>query len=304
MTRASTLAGPAGGPAGSGRPIAVLLFSASLWGLTWWPLKGFAAAGLSGPLLSVLTYGAVALFSGWLLVREFGAWRAEAGVLAALAVVGGWANVAFVSALMTGDVARVMFLFYLSPVWSVLGGRIFLGERVGGRRTLAVLLALCGLWLVIGGTRSVLRPPSATDWLALSAGLAFAGSNLLARAGQRIPMASKTVAVFVGCALLSALATGWQGAPVPALTFGLGAALLAYGAIWLVLATATWQYGVTHLESGRAGIVLAGELLVGVLSAHWLGETSLGGAEWLGGGLIAAGALLEATTPSRQSSSR
>ena len=48
--------------------------------------------------------------------------------------------------------------------------------------------------------------------VALSAGLAFAGNNVIARAGQSIPIRSKTVAVFIGCGVLSAAWVAVQGA--------------------------------------------------------------------------------------------
>ena len=51
-------------------PALVLLFSASLWGLSWWPLKQFSAAGLSGPVLCLMTYGAVGLCTSFLVWRE------------------------------------------------------------------------------------------------------------------------------------------------------------------------------------------------------------------------------------------
>ncbi|MGB4360295.1 MAG: EamA family transporter, partial [Rhodoferax sp.] len=135
-------------------PLLVLLFSSSLWGLSWWPLKQFVEVGLSGPVLSMLVYGPVGLVLAAYLWRERLAWRAQSGLLIALALVGGWANTSFVNALMLGDVVRVMFLFYLSPVWSVLGGWLFLKEHVGGRRKLAVAVALAGLWLVLGGAQA------------------------------------------------------------------------------------------------------------------------------------------------------
>lgn len=275
-------------------PVAVLLFSASLWGLSWWPIKYFAGLGLSGPVLVMLSYGLVGLGTAWLLWRERGVWRAQAGLVLALAVVGGWANTSFVSAMLMGDVVRVMFLFYLSPVWAVLGGWLLLKERVPLRRALAVLMALPGLWLVIGAGDSSTWSLGAADWLALSAGLAFAGNNLLARAGQAVPMRTKTVAVFMGCGVLSLLAVLWQGLPVPTLPTVGWLALLGYGFGWMLLATATWQYGVTHLESGRAGVVLLAELVVAVLSAAWFGEAELSAREWAGGALIATAALLEA----------
>lgn len=284
-------------------PLLVLLFSSSLWGLSWWPLKQFVGVGLAGPVLSLLVYGPVGLTLSLLLWRERAAWRPQAGLLVALALVGGWANTSFVNALMLGDVVRVMFLFYLSPVWSVLGGWLFLGERVGARRKAAVAVAVAGLWLVLGGTKALATALSVADLLALSAGLAFAGNNVIARAGQSIPIRSKTAAVFLGCGVLSAAWALGQGAAIPAVSLLVLLAVLAYGFGWMLLATATWQFGVTHMESGRAGVVMLAELLVAVLTATWWGGGQLSAMEWVGGALIACAALIEATDPGAPPSS-
>lgn len=275
-------------------PVLLLLFSATLWGLSWWPLKAFAGRGLSGPVLSLLSYGPAGLCGLYLMWRERTAWRPDARQVLGLALIGGWANTAFVSALMLGDVVRVMLLFYLSPVWSVLGGRLFLGERLSRQRVLAAGLALAGLWLVIGGAAAFRSALSVADWLALSAGLAFAGNNLLSRATPAVPMASKTVAVFLGGALVSGLTVSWQGQAWPALSLGLLGAVLLYGFVWLGLAMATWQYGVTHLETGRAGVILVTELVVAVLTVSWFGDEVMLPRMWLGGLLIVAASLLEA----------
>jgi drug/metabolite transporter (DMT)-like permease len=274
----------------------VLLFSASLWGLSWLPLKWFAAQGLGGPLVTLLAYGLVGLLALPLIWRQRRAWRAQWGLLLALVLVGGWANTSFVHALMQGEVVRVMFLFYLSPVWAVLGGWLFLKEHIPPLRWAAVGAALLGLWLFLGQDLHTLQF-SASDLLALSAGLCFAANNVIARAAQQVPMLSKTFAVFVGCGLISlALHTG-LGHGLPALP-GVGwlalLAVLAYGGVWLLLATATWQFGVTHIESSRAGVILLAELVVAVLSAVWLGTDSLSAREWAGGTLIALAALAEA----------
>jgi len=278
-------------------PTLALLASAALWGLLWWPLKGFGAAGLSGPVLSLLCYGALGVCGIGLLWRERSAWRPQTGLLLLLMAVGGWANTAFVQALVIGEVVRVMLLFYLAPVWSVLGGRFFLGERVSRRRAFAVALALVGLWFVVGGDAAWSKPLGHADWLALTGGLAFAGHNLVSRAAQAIPMRSKTVAVFLGCAMVSAVIAWLTGAVVPAISAPLALALAGYAFIWLVLATATWQYGVTRIEAGRAGVIMTVELLVAVVSAVLLGDESLQPSEWAGGVLIAIAALIEAIDP-------
>jgi len=182
-------------------------------------------------------------------------------------------------------------------VWSVLGGRVFLGERLSHRRIGAVALALAGAFLVFGGFNLFDADLSVADLLALSAGIAFAGNNIVSRAAQRIPMASKTVAVFAGSGVASLLMLGLSPVaiawPTPSLPLVL--ALAAYGFGWMVLATATWQYGVTHVEAGRAGVIMTAELLVALVSATLLGHDSLTPIEWLGGALIAAAALVEAT---------
>ena len=283
-------------------PLLVLLFSSSLWGLSWWPLKQFVEVGLSGPVLSMLVYGPVGLVLASYLWRERMAWRPQAGLLIALALVGGWANTSFVNALMLGDVVRVMFLFYLSPVWSVLGGWLFLKERVSTRRKLAVAVALAGLWLVLGGAKAFSTALSVADVLALTAGLAFAGNNVIARAGQSIPIRSKTAAVFLGCGALSAFWVAGLGTPVPSVSWVVVLAVLGYGFGWMLLATATWQFGVTHMESGRAGVVMLAELLVAVLSATWWGGEHLSVLEWVGGALIGCAALIEATDTSAPTS--
>jgi drug/metabolite transporter (DMT)-like permease len=279
-------------------PIAVLLFSCTVWGLMWWPLKRFGAAGLEGAPLTLLAYGGVGLLALPWLWRDRAAWRPQAGLLLGLMVVGGFANSAFVQALMLGDVVRVMLLFYLSPVWAVLGGRLFLGEAVGPRRALAVALALAGAFLVVGGTAALAQPLSLADALALLAGVAFAGNNLFARAAQRVPMASKAIAVFLGCGLASgAVCLLADAAPVWPATPALIAGVLGFGLGWVVIATVTWQYGVTHLEAGRSGVILIAELGVAVFSAVLLGEAALSLREAAGGLLIAAAALTEALSP-------
>lgn len=279
---------------------AVLLLSATLWGLTWMPLKAFVAQGLPGPLVSLLTYGSVGLLAVWVLWRDRSAWRAQWGLVLALVFVGGWANTSFVNAIMLGDVARVMFLFYLSPVWSVLGGWLFLKEHIPPARWIAVAGAVIGLWLVLGGPGlggAAMPAFSWVDALSLSAGFAFAANNVIARAAHRVPLRTKTFAVFIGCGLLSAVATGLSGRELPDIGPLLWLALLAYGFGWMLLATVTWQYGVSHLESSRAGVILLAELLVSVGTAIAFGGESLGPMGWAGGALITCAALAEALFP-------
>ncbi|WP_084544948.1 DMT family transporter [Derxia gummosa] len=282
-------------------PALVLLFSAFLWGLAWWPIRLFAEAGLSGPALSLASYGGIGVLGlPWLLAQR-ARWWPHARVLMLLLLLGGLANAGFVYALMNGSVVRVMLLFYLSPVWSVLGGAVFFGERIDARRAVALLLAVGGAGVLIAGP--ALLAPAATlaaamslsDWVALGAGLAFAGGNLATRHAAGVPEASKTVAIFLGCGLVSAamIGVGVRG-DVPAWSAPVVGGLAAFALLWLLVGTATTVYGVTRLESGRAGIISIVELLTSTVSAAWLLGTPLSAPEWIGALLIGVGACIEA----------
>jgi len=194
---------------------------------------------------------------------------------------------------MTTAVAAGVVMSSIPAVVAVLSW-LFLRERIPPLRWAAVGLALLGLWLFLGGPGGVSLAFSTTDLLALSAGMGFAANNVVSRAAQGIPMVSKTLAVFVGCGLFSLAMAGDALGAVASIGPVVWVALLAYGFLWLLLATATWQFGVTHIESSRAGVLLLAELLVAVLSAIWFGDESMTPIEWLGGALIATAALVEA----------
>ncbi|MCW8919407.1 MAG: DMT family transporter [Gammaproteobacteria bacterium] len=277
-------------------PILALLGASMLWGLSWLPLKGLHALGIDGIVLILTTYGLLALLftpALWRARHTLG--RANARPLLLIALLGGGANIAFTSALIHGEVIRVMVLFYLLPAWSVLGGRIFLHERVDGARWLGVGLALTGAFLILGGFDALGGPPSWNDLIALSAGLLLAMTNLVFRAARAEPMVAKVGAMFYGCVLLAALLllTGVEAWPVAVSGTAWGAIAL-YACGWLLFANLGAQYGVTHLEAGRASIILLMELLAAVVSASLIGGERMDGWELFGGALILAAALLEA----------
>jgi len=235
-----------------------------------------------------------------LLLREYAQWRHSLTMLVLLALVGGWGNTAYVTALVQGDVVRVMLLFYLLPAWSVLGGRVFLGERISLRRGSAVALAMSGAFLVVGGFAAFDAPLSLADVMAVTAGLAFAGNNIIARQSQEIPTASKTVVVFLGSALLAMPLALWvSGSDAAAGLLGLTPEVLgwlaAYSVGWLALVTATWQWSVSRMEAGRAGVLSISELVVALLVATLVGGEAMTLLECVGAVVIALAAILEAT---------
>lgn len=277
-------------------PVGVLFCSSCLWGLSWLPLKYLAERGLSGAALILVAYGSVALVLLPILWRERVAWRPQMVFLLMIALVGGLANLAFASSLIYGDVIRAMALFYLLPVWGILGGRIFLQETLTPARLLALALALTGAFFLLGATEIFNAPPRWIDLLAILSGLAFALNNLLFRATPQLPIASKVSAVFVGCGLLAALvlASGFQHLPSTDIGADTMTLTILFGLLGLLLATGATQWAVTHLEAGRSAIIMVMELVAAMISAAILTQATLAPHEMLGASLILMASVVEA----------
>jgi len=272
-------------------PQGMLIGGAIMWGLGWLPLQFFAARGLAGMPLVLLTYSLLSLLAVPVLWQQRRRWASQYRQVLTMGLCGGWATAALVTALADGNVVRVMLLFYLAPVWAMVGGWLLLGERLSGTRLFALGLAMLGIGLTLGITGEALDAPGANDWLALSAGLAFSLNNLATRAADRVPLASKALVSFIGSVLLGGLfcLLFRQSIPPLDLTLTWQISLLALG--WLVSMAAV-QYGLTHLEAGRAAVLVVFELIAAVLSSAWFGNHAIGPNEWLGAALITTAALI------------
>ena len=276
----------------------VLLFSASLWGLSWWPMQQLAARGLPAPALTLMAYGGVGLLGLPLLWHQRQRWRGQLRQSLLIAVLGGWASASFVVSMTQGEVVREMLLFYLAPAWSVLGARFLLKEELGLPRLLAVCIAMAGAYLVIraGGAGDGLGTwggITAADLMALSSSITFAGNNLVTRAASEIPVASKAVFLMLGCAVVSGLLMVVYAVPVPALSGTTALGVGAFALVWIAGGSSTTAYGMSHLEAGRSAIILLAELLAAVASASLIKGRAPSTLEWLGGSLILAAAAID-----------
>jgi drug/metabolite transporter (DMT)-like permease len=279
-------------------PVLSLLLASVAWGLTWLPLKYFAAAGLQGRTVTLVGHGSVGALSLLWLAWRFAVWRSAWRLLLLLAVLGGLANLAFASAMVGGDVVRVMVLFYLLPAWGVLGGWLLLGERIDRPRQLSVVSALCGAFFILGGVRILAERPSLWDALAVISGMALALNNVLFRKLASVSVPDKVAAMFVGCLLWAGPLTLFDGQRLPLdVPSSVWLELVAFGLVWLFLATAGTQWGVAHMEAGRSSVLIIMELVATVASASLINGTRLRPIEWLGATLIATAAFLEARRP-------
>ena len=275
-------------------PLLILILSSIGWGLTWIPLRALQAQGIQGPPLVLLAFGAGSLLLLPALVRQRSYWQSHWHFLLLIALCGGFANLAFQIALYEGEIIRVMILFYLLPIWSLLGGWVFLGEGIDAARILTVVCALLGAFLVLGGFAWFETRPSWLDLLAIAAGLAFAFNNLLFRASQSLPLTSKVAAMFAGCASLAGLYLLPKGYVITEFSLTSLLLTLAYGMLWLTLISIGTQWGVTRLPAGRASIIITLELVAALVSASLLLDEHMTSWEMFGALLVIGAGLFEA----------
>lgn len=276
-------------------PAISLLIGASLWGIIWYPLRLLEAGGLSGLWLTFLLYAsalAASLPRSHAGLREL--WHAP-GLAVTLMIAAGWTNIAFVLAVLDGNILRVLLLFYLSPLWTVLLGRVVLGERLARRSAASLALALSGvvtmLWNPALGWP---WPEHATDWLALSSGLCFALSNVVVRKAEGLSIVAKAAGVWLGVVVLAGGIILFSSLPPPAVAPAVILGALGLGLCGILFMTVLLQYGVTHMPVQRSAVIMLFELVVGALSQQLLTDEIVTVREWLGGALIVLGAYLAA----------
>lgn len=275
-----------------------LLASGLLWGLTWMPLRYFAGQQLTGLTLTICTYGVVGAVAVPWLWWQRERWMRHWGLMALNGVCCGLANASFVTAIMFGDIARAMLLFYLTPLWGALGGRLFFGERLTHLRLACVAMALCGAVLVLGGPGTLAGEFRWMDLIAISAGFFYSAQNITSRAASQVPVSIKVLVAFAGCGIVAAALLPVAGHEFPSFDAALAAKLGAFTVVWLIAAMWTQMYGVSHMEAGRAAVLVVFELVAAVVSAMIIAGERLDPMGWVGAVLIVAAALAEARTHS------
>jgi drug/metabolite transporter (DMT)-like permease len=292
---------------------AALVFNAFVWGTSWWPLRHLQQGGLHPLWATALSFALASL--AIIVVRPGAVGQVmRTPALWVLVLAAGCTNAAFNWAIVIGDVVRVVLLFYLMPLWTVLLARIVLGERLTGAAALRIALGTLGAAIVLwpdnahsvtspGIAASLPLPRSLADWLGIVGGFSFAFNNVMLRREASRPEEGRSLAMFAGGALVAgalALVLTSSGAvewpPAPATPW---LALLAALTLAFVAGNLSLQYGAARLPANRTAVVMLTEVLFASLSAVALGGGTLTGRLALGGALIVGGAVLAALEPGR-----
>ena len=171
-------------------------------------------------------------------------------------------------ALQSGAAGRVSALVYTMPVWTLILGWIFLGERIVGLQWLAAAAALAGLLLVLDPAH--LAGTWQSKVLAIAAGIAWAASAIVAKGiNRRGPvdvinltawqMLYGSIPLAIIAALVPSRPVEWTGAFIGALAYNVIPATAISWVLWLFILKA--------LPTGVAGIGTLATPVIGIGSA-------------------------------------
>ena len=280
-------------------PVAALLIGAAIWGLLWYPYRLLEQDGVSGQISTAITYS-IALSLGLVLFRKsvqtshiFGG---EPQLLFWIALFAGWTNIAYILGIIHGEVMRVLLLFYLAPLWTILFARLLLNEKLSLHGYLVIALSLAGAVTMLWQPESGFPLPSSYgDWMGLSGGIMFALMNVLIRKDQYHSIQLKSLALWLGVTLMGLGHSLLSPAPFALADISAGSWLLMLGVGLVVFALSlVVQYGLTHIPANRAVVIMLFELVVAAIAAYFLTNEAMALKEWMGGAMIISASLFSA----------
>ena len=274
--------------------IAALLYSAISWGLFWYPFRLLEGWGVGGLAAIFIAYLLPLLGIGWWYGKALWQVRRHWLWLTVLGFASGWSNVGYVLGVLEGEVMRVLLLFYLAPLWTVLLAWVFLRERLSTLGWWVIVLSLGGAIVMLWQPQAGLPlPANVAEWLGLSAGMTFALSVVAGRhLGDAVSDWVKTVAVWLGVAVLTGVGLLFYPQQITGMVYSWDAALLLLGlAVAIALVTYAVQYGVARIPASQSSVIFLFELVVAAIAAYWLTHERMVLNEWIGAAMILTASL-------------
>ena len=275
-----------------------LLFGAFCWGIIWYPYRLLSDAGVSGVASSFYTY-AITIAIASIFFAKY--WRGASKLplsIVWIGLVAGWTNLSYVLAIIDGEVMRVMLLFYLSPLWTLVLAHFWLKEKTQLTGYIAIIASLAGAFIMLHDPElgDYPLPRNMAEWLALSAGMGFSLSNALTRKSTHLTLVAKSYAIWIGVVTVALFCVPIMQMPLPnPVIFTISQwGIMLLIALLLIAATFFVQYGVAKIEATRASVLFLFELVVAAIAAYYLAHETMEINEWIGGSLIIIAAIFAA----------
>ena len=272
------------------------LYGGGVWGLFWIPLRALEEAGINGLWVTFVYFLVPTIF-----LIPVGIWRLKYLKLGGFnlqltGMLSGGALMLYATSIVYTDVVRAMLLFYLTPVWGTILGRLFLNENITPIRIFSMIIAIIGMLTIFGLGVKFPIPQNVGDWMGVASGLMWAVASLRIRLNQNASAIDMTLGFFFW-ATIFAIIIALTIAPnfVPTLSQVLPALpiLLVFVILLILPGTLASLWGPKFLNPGLVGLLFMTEIVVGSISVALLAGEPFGYREVIGIILISSASMIE-----------
>lgn len=253
-------------------------YSGLVWGLFWIPVRHLDEAGISGLWAIFYFYGLPFMLGLPVLVWRWRAILSGGFRLQLLAFFPALSLVLYSVSVLYTDVVRATLLFYLTPLWSTLLARAFLGEPITPLRWLAMAVAILGMLVIFRADMGIPLPERPGDWIALGTGFLWAVASILLRADKGSAAIDLVIQNFLWSTVVAALlllAFGPGLSTSPPATVYLTQLPWLVPTVIVVVITGVYasMWGTPKLNPGLVGLLFMTEISVGAITAAlWSGD--------------------------------
>ena len=272
------------------------LYAGAVWGLFWIPLRELEDAGFQGLWITVVYFLIPALCLIPMTIWRWKYVKRGGFQLQLTAIISGGALLLYSTSIVYTDVVRAILLFYLTPVWGIILGRIFLGDKISTPRVIAMILAIIGMLTIFGLGSKFPLPQNLGDWLGLCSGFMWAVAMVLINKNKNHSTIELTVGFFQWSLILSLFAAVLLS-PDSLPSFDKIVPVIPLMLIFMVLLILPGTYaslwGPKYLNPGVVGLLFMTEIVVGAISVAILAGEPFGIREITGVLFIAGASMLE-----------
>ena len=270
-------------------PNLTVIFSCLFWGTYWIPLRSIDSVNSGSVWPLFLSFLLLALILVKPLIKSItnifinknyfflaGCFFAALGISL------------YSESLLRGEIAKVVVLFYLCPIWGTIFARFILNHSFTIKRIFSIILGIIGLEIIVGFDKGIILPSTTVEWIALLAGLMWAMSMTLfnlANTTSGVEKTSLTAFLIPFVYLFLCFIPGGRNLAIPYSLLSIHPIyiwMILFAIICLLPSILLTYFSVEVLDPGRINILLAFEVAVGFLSSALLTSEIIGFREYIG----------------------
>ena len=272
------------------------LYAGGVWGLFWIPLRALEKEGINGLWVTVVYFLVPTIFLLPVGILRLKYLKLGGFNLQLTGMLSGGALMLYATSIVYTDVVRAMLLFYLTPVWGTILGRLYLNEDITPLRIFSMIIAIVGMLTIFGLGVKFPIPQNIGDWMGVASGLLWAVASTRIRLNQNASAIDMTLGFFFWATVFSiliAMALAPNFIPIASQVLPALPILLIFVTLFILPGTLATLWGPKFLNPGLVGLLFMTEIVVGSISVALLAGETFGIREIIGIVLISSASMFE-----------